>query len=1198
MWVQVPYCSPYHWASDRLQRLILWGATDNGQASFWKQLSATTLPPDTPVAPLAQRKRHPVRHAAKMAVWVLGIPSILLLLLYLVLLATPIRLPFGGEAVRSLIQASLPPTSRLSLGDMNLALENSVWPVIQFTPVALTDSKSGAKVTMEALEVGFSPARALFGQPGATITIVRPHVQMVQDLFGPRIASFDLENDPAGGTPTIRVQEGEDAFPAVGILPQGIDISGSEQPIAMRSDNDWLIYNLEASEQGIAGIVEQAAQGRFSKLVVRDGTVDMTDAVYGLFRRFEHIDLEIGPTPDRRDTDGRFSASLGGRAMTGSLSRTVDEAGNSRLEADVSNIDFAALLPFIDDATSLAAMRGTGALSIDVNFQPAGGKLVDGRFKIDLTGTDLRIGQDYFPIVTSIMDITWAPEDGQFILNEAALQIGQSRAYLSGVFAMGLDPKYGPTIGLSLKARDVALQPEDMAAPQTPFDSVEFTGWSAPLYGALGIDRLIARKGDATVEGAGRFDMLQAGLGIDMTLAGQGVSADDLKRLWPYVMGRDSRDWFVANVTDGAVTRARLAFKFPVGSLGPEAEGKPIPDGAMQIDMIGRGVAVKPTAAMAPIAIDGETRLQIDDANVTISAAGGRLATANGDIQVSNPAMVMDNSDPAGRLIEVSGDIAAPIPAILALVAEQQPDLLANAVLPIDLGSITGSVDLGLVATIALADEATGRPLDVDYVVNGKVTDFASSKPIQERSVGNGKLVFSGSQDGYQLGGSAEIDGMPAEVEIAGTPTTDPTFRLSSTIDVADLAKMGFDVSEFLSGKVRFVAQPLAGGAIQMAVDLKDAALTIKDIGLTKAAGTDGTLSATITPSGDITQLNDIDLSFGTVRAIGDITYDMTKGLQAASFSQFGLSSGDSARVEMVPIDGGYAVQVRGTQLDLKPMLRQFFGLGEGAGGVQSTQFDQTISLDVQLDRALGYYATTAFNVDLDLLLRGSDLRRANLAAQFSDGNAISVTTNPAPRGRTMSVAFNDAGTILRLLGIYSQLAGGSGNLVLTTDRDLDIEAGRLVMGDFAIVDEANVAQVLGNHSDSRTAIARQNRLDFDVAEVDFQRSKDRVEVTSAMLTGDTVGGTMRGFIYTDQRQYDLTGTYVPLFGLNNAFQQIPILGPILGGRPGEGLVGVTFAVQGPLDKPQFRINPLSILVPGAFRELFEFRAQAQPPVE
>ena len=1128
--------------------------------------------------------------------WIIGIPCVLVLLLYLVMLITPLPLPFAGQAVRNLVQSALPGSSRLDLGEMKLALENGVWPVIQFTPVTLTDSKSGAHIAMEALEVGFSPARALFGQPGATITIVRPHIQMVQDLFGPRITSFELVDDPDGGPPTVRVQEGEDAFPAVGISASGVDVAGSGQPVAMRSDNEWLIYNLEASEQGIADIVEQAAQGRFSRLVIRDGVVDMNDSVYGLFRRFDSINFEIGPSRDRRSTTGTFSATLGGRTMTGNLSRTIDDEGNSRLEADVTNIDFAAVLPFIDDATSLAALRGAGALSIDVNFDSAAGKLVDGRFKIDLTGLDLRIADAYFPVASSIMDITWNPAAGQFTLDEAALQIGQSSAYVSGVFAMGLDANYGPTIGISLNARDVVIHPNDMAAPAEPFETMEFSGWSAPLYGALGIDRFLARKGDATVETAGRLDMLRAGLGLEMTVAGQGVSADDLKRLWPYIMGGDSRDWFVANVTEGTVLRSRMDFRFPVGSLGLEGEDKPIPKDSMQIDMIGTGVAIKPTAEMAPIAIDGETRLQVDDSNVIISASGGKLATAAGEIRVSNPAMVFDNADPAASIFEISGDITAPIPALLDLARTQQPDALANLQLPLDLAAVTGRVDLGLVATITLLDETSGQAMDIDYVVNGTVADFASSKPIQDRYIGNGQLAFSASQDGYQLGGSAEIDGLPAEIELAGTPTTDPTFRLASTIDVADLARMGFDASEFLSGRVRFVAQPMANGSLQMAVDLKDAALTIKDIGIRKAAGTSGTLSAIITPAGEITQLNDIDLSFGTVRAIGDITYHASEGLQAASFRQFGLSAGDSAQLDMVPMDGGYAVRISGSQLDLKPMLRQFFGLGEGAGGVQSTQFDQTISLDVKLDRALGYYATTAFNLDLDLLLRGSDMRRANLTAQFSDGNALSVTTNPAPNGRTLSVAFNDAGTILRLLGVYSQLAGGTGSLVMTTDREADVEAGQLLMRDFAIVDEANVAQVLGNHSDSRAAIARQNRLDFDAAQVDFQRRSDRVEVTDAVLSGDTVGGTMRGFIYTSQRQYDLVGTYVPLFGLNNAFQQIPILGPLLGGREGEGLVGVTFAVQGPLDNPQFRINPLSILVPGAFRELFEFRAKEQPP--
>ena len=1139
-----------------------------------------------------------MRHAAKIAVWALGIPAVLSLLLYLVLLITPIRLPFGSEAAQAIAQSALPPTSKLELGQMALALESGVWPVIQFSPVLLTDTKTGARVQVEALEVGFSPVRALIGQPGATVTIVKPHVQIVQDLFGPRVTTFEMLENSDGGAPTVRVMEGEDAFPSVDISSDGLNLRNPDAAgpqVSLRSDNDWLIYNLEASEKGLADILEQVELGRFSRLIVRDGTVDMNDSVYGLFRRFENINLDLAPSRDRTNTVGTFSATLGGRTMTGGVSRLVDETGGITLEADVTNIDFASFLPFIDDPESMVAVRGAGALSINVTYEPKTGKLLDGAFKVDMTGLDLRVKDDYFPIATSIIDIAWSPAEGRFTLADAALQVGQSTARVSGIFAMGLDKLYGPTMGISIEASDVYLHPDDMQAPAEPFDSISFSGWSAPLYGALGIDRMVAKKGNATVESKGRVDMLRAGLGFNVSVAGKGVSADDLKRLWPYVMGGEARDWFVSNVSAGSVGNSTMHFIFPVGTVAIGEEDKPLPKNSMRIDMVGTGVNFRPTEEMAPIAITGETRLQVRDSTVTISAGGGQIDTAAGPIKVTKPALIMDNSIPGQGIIEVSGDVSGSIPALVALTNEQQPNLLANAKLPLDIRALSGNVDLGVVSTVTLGDEKVGRPIDIDYVINGNVTNFASSAPIQERRIDNGQLAFSASQDGYQVAGTAQIDGMPAELEIGGSPETQPAFRLASTIDAKELAAMGFDASEFLTGKVRFVAQPMPDGSIQMAVDLKDATLTIKDVGVSKAAGVPGTMQATIRQADDLIDLTDVKLSFGTVQLAGAIKYHAKTGLQSAEFSKFALSSGDNAQLALAPIEGGYKIQLRGSQLDLRPMLKRFFGLGEGSGGVQSTQFEQSLSLDIKLDRALGFYATTAFNFDLDLLLRGSDIRRANVTAQFSEGNALSVTTNPTPDGRVTTVAFSDAGTILRLLGVYSQLAGGEGNLVLNTISSQKLDMGQLQIRNFAIVDEAKVAQILGNHTDSRAAIEAKNRLDFDSGLVNFIRRSDRVEVTDAMLTGDTVGGTLRGFIYTNQRQYDLTGTYVPLFGLNSVFQKIPLLGPLLGGRDGEGLVGVTFAVQGALDKPEFKINPLSALVPGAFRELFEFRAKEQP---
>ena len=1161
-------------------------------------MSASIQSADTPVAPIAPSKRSPLRRCGKVCAWILGIPAVLLLVLYIVLLITPIRFPFGGDAVRALAQAAVPPTTSLQMGEMALAVEGGVWPVVKFSPVLMTDSKSGARVTVEALEIGFSPLRSLLGQPGATITLVRPHVQIVQDLSGPRVTSFSLADHPDGDVPVVRVQEGDQAFPPIGISAHGIDIAGTNQPLPMRSDSDWLVYNMESSEQGIAEIVNQAELGRFSRLVIRDGTVDMTDSVFGLMRSFSKLNVDIGPLPANGETHGSFSTSLGGRTLFGTVSRTVNDTG-SRLEADITNIDFAAFLPFIDDPASMAAVRGAGALSIDVSFAAGTGKLTAGRFKVDLTGLDLRIADAYYPIASSIMDIDWTPELGQFTLQESAIQIGKSSGRISGVFAMGLDRRFGPTMGMKLTAKDVFIHPADMDAPDAPFDTIEFTGWSAPLYGAVGVDQVLARKGEGTIEATGRFDVLQAGMGVDLTVIGQGVSADDLKRLWPFTMARESRDWFVANVAGGEVTDARLAFKFPVGLIDPQSkEDKPLPKGAMQISLVGKDVVVRPIATMEPVAIAGETRLKIDDNIVTISAGGGQVMTSAGPIDVKNPALIMDNSVATESVIEVSGDVTGAIPAMLTLVRQQQPGLLEHTDLPVNLNAVTGTVDVGMVTTITIPKASTGRQLGVGYVLNGRISDFASSEPILDRKIRNGQLAFSASQDNYQLGGTAEIDGMGAELEISGTPTTRPVTKLASTIDASEMSKLGLDVSQFVTGKLRFVAQPMDNGTLQVAVDLGYARLSFKDVGITKATGVPGILHANLKQTGDLYELSGIELAFADIKLGGGVKFNVKSGLEAAVFDTFALSKGDNAQLAITPIDGGYAVQVRGQQFDLKPMLKQFFGLGEGTGGVQSSQFTQALSLSVKLDRAIGYFATTAFNLDLELGLRGTDLRRAKVSAQFSEGNAISVTTNPTPEGRIMTVAFNDAGTVLRLLGVYSQLAGGEGTLVLNTNSKQKVDAGLLQMRSFAIVDEANVAQILGNHSDSRAAIAQRNRLDFDVAKVDFLRRSDRVEVTNGMLTGSTVGGTMRGFIYTNQRQYDLTGTYVPLFGLNSVFQKLPVIGQLLGGREGEGLVGVTFSVTGTLDKPEFKINPLSALLPGALRELFEFRAKEQPRAE
>ena len=76
----------------------------------------------------------------------------------------------------------------------------------------------------------------------------------------------------------------------------------------------------------------------------------------------------------------------------------------------------------------------------------------------------------------------------------------------------------------------------------------------------------------------------------------------------------------------------------------------------------------------------------------------------------------------------------------------------------------------------------------------------------------------------------------------------------------------------------------------------------------------------------------------------------------------------------------------------------------------------------------------------------------------------------------------------------------------------------------------------------------------------------------------------------------NITGTFMPAYGLNRIFGEIPILGVILGNGRDRGLIGITFRLSGDFDDPILQINPISLIAPGIFRSIFQFRNDTPVP--
>jgi hypothetical protein len=93
--------------------------------------------------------------------------------------------------------------------------------------------------------------------------------------------------------------------------------------------------------------------------------------------------------------------------------------------------------------------------------------------------------------------------------------------------------------------------------------------------------------------------------------------------------------------------------------------------------------------------------------------------------------------------------------------------------------------------------------------------------------------------------------------------------------------------------------------------------------------------------------------------------------------------------------------------------------------------------------------------------------------------------------------------------------------------------------------------------------------------------------VKDGLIYGTQIGIKMEGAVDFERDKIDMAGTFVPAYGFNNLFSQVPVFGPLLGGGSNEGLIAVNFRVGGAASAPQLTINPLSVIAPGFLRKLF-----------
>jgi hypothetical protein len=272
---------------------------------------------------------------------------------------------------------------------------------------------------------------------------------------------------------------------------------------------------------------------------------------------------------------------------------------------------------------------------------------------------------------------------------------------------------------------------------------------------------------------------------------------------------------------------------------------------------------------------------------------------------------------------------------------------------------------------------------------------------------------------------------------------------------------------------------------------------------------------------------------------------------------------------------------MRGDVYDGRTFIKSVMG-GANADTKQQRRVINDLDLDVKLAAVAGFHGEALRGLDLRLQKRAGLIKTFALNAKHGVDAALLGDMRGRAGGRqVLYFESSDAGALLRFTDTYPRIVGGQ--MWSTMDPPTPSQApqeGLLNIRDFVVQGEPALDKVVGG------AGMQSAGVEFSRMRVEFIRSPGRFTVRDAVVRGPAIGATMDGMIDYAANDVRLRGTFVPLFGLNNMFGQIPIVGLFLGGDK-EGLVGITFEVVGPPGAPMLRVNPASALAPGLMRKIF-----------
>jgi len=1073
-----------------------------------------------------------------------------------------IRGEFLAEKIQETLTQKLGTLAQTEIGDVRLFLDENFRIAIEARNVSVHPLQSDIKIDrINRIRIGFS-TRGLINRK---FKIAQIELQDAEIFLSHSDDQTILDYLPVTQSGQIDFDAVSDAlFASINHLLEGLDSQATKSLVL---EDILLRYQTQSTEQILS--IAHLEINNLKRAMILKGQLEWNGQLISLDGRIDHDGRKQGQT---------FSIAVNNvpvhlGAKDGASPYLADGRSNNAYfkMLGAANIYLQGTAAYDDKPQTVSASFSMPLGYTDISTE----ERIETRFAFEAAH---QVGRQDIEILPS--EFTLGALNIPFHGVIGPLLQGDDKADVSGKYRFALESDNG--VSAPQESSEAALQ-----------FGLKLAGQFKPEEKQAVFDQIQLKTTDGSLLGQGSLKFGEGSPETIFLLRIPKMPVDEAKQLWPINVARSTRLWVLSHVFGGELADSTIEVAFPGGFFKPDRISPLLTEREIKIkanlknvrsDIIGKIPALR----------EGSGSIFVKGTTTEIRLKKGIAYVGNNEpLNISEGVMFIPWVPFKPLFADLSVRIHGQASSIGKLVSYAPAD--AAKKIPFDVKDMSGDISILLKMNFPMAKNAESEKITWDAWVD--FDQFSLATPYQgTTTISNAAGSTHINSEMIELKGDGLLNGIPASIEISLPFLGDDTEKQEKIVfHFDDETRNRFvpALKNFLTGMISIDVGQESDGKRHLVVDLSKAVLEIPWIGWKKgngvAAKAEMTVPADIKALKDI-KIDDFNLSGDTFQINGQIVVKDGNFI-SGDFSKVILIRNDNLRLSVKKTDKTYHIKLTGKYFDARSLIKR---MGEATSPDNS---NEKIELTAQLDKINGFYEESLTNFKASYRHDKAGNDSIILEGVTSTEKPVLAKIIRSNGEQTVNVSSDDAGSLLRLMNLYDKLHGGHLEAKLQSIKEAPL-SGPVSITNFQIIDEPKLASIVSTSpSGGGKSLNEAVKGKIDLARVVVDHAFGQIGkgdnyfvLDRGVIRGPTVGATFQGIVYDASGNTAITGTFMPGYGLNRLFANVPVLGAILGNGRDRGLIGITFKVEGKAQKPRIVVNPISVIAPGIFRSIFEFK--------